>query len=121
MFFAPAVLVLVIFIIIDYITGIIKLYFTEQYFSRKIGIIGAIKKLLYGVLVLVGFLTDYFVTTTSVDLGLNIHTKGFISFIIVFYLISNEGLSILKNLKECGVPMPKFLINIFEKIRYNSN
>lgn len=115
------VFVLLFFVIIDYVTGIAKLFFTKQIFSWKTGVIGVVRKLMYGLLVMVGFLTDYIIIATSNDLGIDLKIKGFIGITIVFYLISNEGLSILNNLKDCGVPLPTFLANIFDKLKNDSN
>lgn len=115
-----AVIILIILMIFDYMTGITKLFFLKEPFSCEKGLIGVIRKMLYGILVMTGFLTDYIISTTSVDLGLDIKTNGFIGFIVVFYLIGNEGLSVLNNLVDCGVPMPKQLINIYKKIKSSS-
>ena len=89
-----ALMCLIIAIILDYISGIIKAFNTKQ-LSSKIGFKGILKKLGILVLVMLAVLID--------RVGGN---TGAIRTLVIYYFVANEGLSILENLGEAGIPIP---------------
>jgi len=104
--------VLAILLIMDYIAGV-TLALMQGCFDAKKGVQGAIKKLFYIFLVLLGFLLDFVITTASQDAGLSFSTGGFFGIAVTVYLIGNEGLSILESLVGIGLPVPPFLAKAF--------
>ena len=89
-----ALICLIIAIILDYISGIIKAFNTKQ-LSSKIGFKGILKKIGILVLVMLAVLVD--------RVGGN---TGAIRTLVIYYFVANEGLSILENLGEAGIPIP---------------
>ena len=88
---------LVTFIVLDYISGLIKAYNTKS-LSSKIGLKGLLKKV--GILCIV---------VLSVMLDRITGETGVIRTMIIYYFVANEGLSVLENLAEAGLPIPKFI------------
>lgn len=89
--------VMFVFIVMDYITGMIKAYKLKK-LSSKIGLSGLIKK--FVMLLVVSF---------TVMLDRLTGANGLIRNLAVMYYIANEGLSILENASVIGVPIPEKL------------
>lgn len=89
-----ALICLLIAIVLDYISGIIKAYNTKK-LSSKIGFKGILKKIGILVLVMLSVLIDRVSGNT-----------GAIRTLVIYYFVANEGLSILENLGEAGIPIP---------------
>lgn len=89
-----ALICLLIAIVLDYISGIIKAFNTKQ-LSSKIGFKGILKKIGILVLVMLAVLVDRVSGNT-----------GAIRTLVIYYFVANEGLSILENLGEAGIPIP---------------
>lgn len=100
------IIALVIFVVADYITGIAKAA-TQGKLSSAVGFKGLLKKVMIFVLVMVG---------TVVDKAIPAANHAIRSAVIMFY-IANEGLSILENAGELGLPLPNALKNALEKIK----
>ena len=111
--------VLAIFLILDYIAGV-TLALLQGKFDKKKGVQGAIKKLFYIVLVLIGFLLDFVISTVAQDAGLAFTTGGVLGLAVTLYLIGNEGLSILESLVGIGLPVPPFLQKAFGYVKDGS-
>lgn len=89
-----ALICLIIAIVLDYISGIIKAFNTKQ-LSSKIGFKGILKKIGILILVMLSVLVDRVSGNT-----------GAIRTLVIYYFVANEGLSILENLGEAGIPIP---------------
>ncbi len=113
-------LILAVFIVLDYATGILCGMLKNGGYNYKKGIRGIIKKLMYLVLILVTILLEYLIGMLIADGGLSIRVEGTITTAIYIYLIGTEGLSIIQNLIILGVPVPDFMIKIFGIIRDES-
>ena len=100
---------LLIAIALDYISGIIKA-FTTKTLSSRIGFSGIVKKLGILLLVMVGVLID----RVSGD-------TGAIRTLVIYYFVANEGLSIVENLGQAGLPIPSSLKSALKVIRKESN
>lgn len=100
---------LVAFIIIDYVTGIIKAAILKQ-LSSEVGFKGIAKKILILLLVAVANIVD---RLTNSD--------GLIRSMMCLFFIANEGLSILENCALMGVPFPKKFKLILEQLKKNND
>ncbi|CNC83003.1 TPA: holin family protein [Streptococcus agalactiae] len=89
---------LMIFIAIDYITGLMAAA-VEKRLASNIGFKGIFKKIVILFLVSVGHLID----TEIIKQG------GAIRTMVIFFYLSNEGLSILENAVRIGLPIPEKL------------
>ena len=96
---------LVIAIVLDYISGLIKAYNTKT-LSSKIGLKGILKKVGVLIIVMLAVLIDRVTGET-----------GAIRTLVIYYFVANEGLSILENLGEAGLPIPKFLKDALKNLR----
>lgn len=92
------IITLLVFIFLDYLTGVLKSGKSNQLCS-KAGLRGITKKGLILVVLLVAVMLDRLLENG---------TWMFRTLIAYFY-ISNEGISILENCAELGVPIPEFL------------
>ena len=93
---------LLLFIIIDYLTGILKSIYNKS-LNSKIGAKGIIKKIGYIFIVIISLLVDRLLNCN-------------ISNIIIYMFIANEGLSILENWSQMGIKIPNILKNKFNNI-----
>lgn len=100
-----AFICLIVAIVLDYISGIIKAYNTKT-LSSSIGFRGILKKL--GILVLV--MLAVIVDRITID-------NGGIRTLVIYYFVANEGLSILENLAQAGLPIPKKLKDALKVIK----
>jgi toxin secretion/phage lysis holin len=103
--FDSLVYVLVIFVAVDYATGILLAIY-EKKVSSEIGFKGICKKVLIFTLVALGNIIDQYIICSGSALR---------TMLIMFYL-SNEGISILENAAKIGVPFPRRLKNILEQL-----
>ena len=110
------VIILVVMMIIDYVTGVSAAYVQGKLQSRK-SILGVIKKICYMVLLGLAFFLDYTITYLVETAGVQSPINGLFGIATTLWLIGTEGLSILKNLNRIGVPFPPFLKNAFGKLQ----
>ncbi|CAB1253209.1 Uncharacterized 14.9 kDa protein in nagH 3'region [Clostridiaceae bacterium BL-3] len=96
---------LVTFVAVDYITGLMSAVL-EKKLSSEIGFRGIFKKILIFVLVGIGNIIDVHLVKN----GSAIRTA------VIFFYISNEGISIMENSAKVGLPVPEKLKNILEQI-----
>ena len=96
--------ILLIFIIIDYVTGILRAIYTKK-LSSNIGAKGIIKKVGYIFIVILAALLDKILNST-----------GNIRNIVIYMFIANEGISILENWSSMGIKIPKVLKDKFNNI-----
>lgn len=99
------IVILLIIIVIDYITGICKAIINKR-ISSVVGIKGIIKKFGYLLIVALAVLIDKIIGDTSV-----------IRFLVIYFFIANEGISILENWGQMGLPLPNKLKQIFEQLK----
>lgn len=100
---------LVAFMVLDYISGILAAISVRK-LSSKVGFKGIAKKLLILVFVSVGHITDTYVLG-----GVPVAMTA----VILFY-IANEGISIVENATELGLPVPQKIKNVLEQIKNKS-
>lgn len=105
-YYDTAIKTLIFFVVIDYITGTLSAIYNGHNLSSKRGLQGLIKKFLYFCIVAVSFQIDKL-------LGLD----GVIRYMSIYSLIANDGLSIIENASEIGIPIPKRLIKCLEVVK----
>lgn len=101
-----SIMILASFMIFDYLTGVIKAIKNKQ-LNSKIGFEGLLKKICIFIILIVANL---------LDLLLGNDNLMFRSIVIYFY-ISNEGISILENLCEINIPIPEKIKEILLSIK----
>ena len=96
---------LIIFMVIDYITGLMCAV-ADKKLSSAVGFKGICKKVLIILLVGVAHIVDLHVVGTGSALR---------SAVVCFYL-SNEGVSLLENAAHLGLPIPDKLKMVLEQL-----
>lgn len=97
-------LALFLFIIIDYVTGVICAII-EKKLSSEVGFKGIAKKVFILLLVMIAVMLDKLIGQPVAR-----------NLVILFY-IANEGLSIVENLGRLGVPYPQKIKEILEQLK----
>ena len=96
---------LIAFVVIDYITGLMAAI-VERKLSSEIGFRGICKKVLIFTMVAIGHILD------SKIIG----EGGAIRTAVIFFYLSNEGISIIENSIRIGLPVPQKLKNILTQL-----
>jgi len=96
---------LLVFVIADYITGVMCAI-TDKNLSSEVGFKGICKKVLIFVMVGIGHIMD----TYLIGNGEVLRTA------VIFFYCSNEGVSMLENAGHLGLPIPAKLKDILEQI-----
>ncbi|MFV0351242.1 MAG: phage holin family protein [Oscillospiraceae bacterium] len=100
----------VLFNVLDWLTGWYKARKLEQE-SSAVGAKGAIKKLFYWIVVAVAFVISAVFAAIGKDLlGIDLSFMLLLGWFTLAGLTVNEARSILENLIEMGINVPKFLI-----------
>lgn len=97
---------LIAFMAMDYITGLAVAWLHKE-LSSEVGFKGIAKKVFILILVAVGHILD-----THVLGGGSVCRSA----VIGFY-IANEGISILENAGNIGIPLPKKLIDVLKQLK----
>ncbi|MDQ0154143.1 phage holin family protein [Robertmurraya andreesenii] len=97
---------LIVFVIIDYITGLMSAVI-EKHLSSEIGAKGIFKKVLIFFLVGVAHIID----SKIIGDGSAIRTA------VIFFYLSNEGISIVENASRIGLSIPEKLKDILAQLR----
>lgn len=101
---------LLVFVVADYITGIMCAI-VDKNLSSEIGFKGICKKVLIFVMVGIGHIMDTYLIGT----GEVLRTA------VIFFYCSNEGLSMLENAGHLGLPIPAKLKDILEQLHDRSD
>lgn len=97
---------LIAFVAVDYITGLMAAGL-ERKLSSGVGFRGIFKKVVIFCLVAVGHIIDTYV----IGNGSVLRTA------VIFFYLSNEGISILENAGRIGLPIPERLKNVLEQLK----
>lgn len=100
---------LLIAIVLDYLTGVIKAYIKKE-LSSEVGLKGILKKVGVLIVVMLGVLVDRVTGET-----------GAVRTLVIYYFVANEGLSIIENLGAAGVPIPAKLKKALKALKKESN
>ena len=96
---------LITFVIIGYVTGFMVAVL-EKKLSSEVGFRGIFKKVLIFALVGIGNIIDVHLIKN----GSAIRTA------VIFFYVSNEGISIIENAAKIGLPIPQKLKDILEQL-----
>ncbi|MGN0566406.1 MAG: holin family protein [Candidatus Limousia pullorum] len=96
---------LLAFVVIDYITGIMCAI-ADKELSSEVGFKGICKKVLIFALVGIGNLLDIYILGQA----------GILRNVVIFFYLSNEGVSILENTSHLGLPVPEKLKEILKQL-----
>ena len=97
---------LVVFAFVDYISGVTAAVINKRLDSAT-GFNGILKKIFMFALVGVGHIID----TLILGQGSVIRSA------VIFFYLSNEGISMLENICQTGLPVPEKLKNILNKLK----
>lgn len=97
---------LLVFVVVDYLTGLMAAYIQKK-ISSEVGFRGICRKVAIFCLVGIAHILDAQV----------IKTGSVLRTAIVFFYLSNEGISILENITVIGLPVPQKLKDVLEQIR----
>lgn len=112
------VLLLVTCNIVDYTTGLIAAkYRDDGTISSYKSFRGIFKKISIWMLVVVGVVVDQLLKYTTDTIGLKFPFQFLIACIVAVWLICNELISILENIKDAGVNIPAFLLPLVKNIK----
>lgn len=101
-----ALIVLIKFMILDYMTGFLRGYVNKE-LSSDVGLKGIARKAVILIVLIVA---------VSLDRLLNTGTWLFRTLICYFY-IANEGLSLLENCASLGVPIPRKILDALVQLK----
>ncbi|MCL1949214.1 MAG: phage holin family protein [Turicibacter sp.] len=96
---------LIAFVVVDYITGVLRAII-ERKLSSRVGAHGIVKKVAIFLIVGVAHLTDIYLLRN----GEALRTA------VLFFYIANEGISLLENAAATGLPVPKKLKEVLAQL-----
>ena len=96
---------LVLFVVVDYITGVLCAA-ADHRLSSEVGFKGICRKVLIFLLVGIGHVLD----TQIIGTGSVLRTA------VIFFYLSNEGVSLLENAGHLGLPIPEKLKVVLEQL-----
>lgn len=97
---------LLVFVVVDYVTGVTAAIIKKE-LSSEVGYQGILRKIMIFILVGIGNIID----TQVIKSGSAIRTA------IIFFYLSNEGISVLENATVIGLPIPKKLRSVLEQLK----
>ena len=100
---------LIAFVVIDYITGVMCAI-SDKKLSSGVGLKGICRKVLIFALVGDGHILD----TRVIGAGSVLRTA------VIFFYLSNEGVSLIENAAHLGLPVPKKLKDVLEQLHKRS-
>lgn len=103
------VIALLVFVVIDYITGVMCAI-ADKKLSSSVGFKGICRKVLIFALVGVAHIIDAQV----------IKTGSVLRTAVIFFYLSNEGVSLLENAAHLGLPIPEKLKDVLEQLHDRS-
>jgi toxin secretion/phage lysis holin len=96
---------LIAFVVVDYITGVMCAV-VDKKLDSKVGFKGIFRKVLIFTLVGIANIIDIHVLGEA----------GVLRTAVIFFYISNEGVSLLENSAHLGLPIPEKLKNVLEQL-----
>lgn len=103
------VIALLVFVVIDYITGVMCAI-ADKKLSSSVGFKGICRKVLIFALVGIAHIIDAQV----------IKTGSVLRTAVIFFYLSNEGVSLLENAAHLGLPIPEKLKDVLEQLHNRS-
>lgn len=104
-----ALIVLVFLMLVDMATGVMRAILTKSV-NSTIGSAGIVKKFASILLIGMAGAIEYMLMSVGQD------SKGVLILGVTSFFIVNEGISILENCAQLGLPIPPILYNALEKL-----
>ena len=101
---------LIAFVVIDYLTGVMCAI-SDKTLSSEVGFKGICRKVLIFLLVGIAHILDVNV----------IGSGGVLRTAVIFFYISNEGVSLLENAAHLGLPVPEKIKVVLEQLHDRSD
>lgn len=98
---------LITFVVLDYVTGVIAAAI-EKKLNSEVGFKGIAKKIAIFVLVALAHVIDREL----------FHESAVLRTAVIFFYLSNEGLSILENVTRIGLPVPAKFKEVLEQLQH---
>lgn len=114
---AVPVILMVVCNVIDYITGLMASSYRGQQIDSYKGLRGVKKKVGMWLLVVVGAVIDQLVIYACEVTGYDAPLTFLVACIVAIWIICNEIISILENVKDMGVEVPAFLEPLARNIK----
>lgn len=100
-----AIAILIIFMVLDYLTGVIVAY-QNKTLNSEVGFKGLIKKCMILVILIVAVMLDRLLNTGA----------WVFRTLVCYFYIANEGISLLENVSNLGVKIPEKLKDALEQL-----
>lgn len=110
-------LILIACNIIDYITGLCAAKYRSEAISSYKSFRGIAKKICMWLLVAIGAMLDWLLSYAVGTAGISIGLNFVVASVAAVWLIANELISILENVKDIGAPLPPFLLKLAKNIK----
>ncbi len=104
------IIALLLFVVMDYITGVMCAI-ADKKLSSQVGFKGICRKVLIFILVGIANVIDVEV----------IKTGSVLRTAVIFFYLSNEGISLLENAGHLGLPIPEKLRKVLEQLHDRSD
>lgn len=104
-----ALQILLTVIIIDYISGVCRAIYNKK-LNSKVGLKGIVKKVGYLLIVMLAVILDRIMGNT-----------GAIRTLVIYFFVANEGISILENWGDMGLPLPQKIFDVLEQLKSDNN
>ena len=96
---------LVVIMALDYITGVLSAIYNKK-LNSKIGYKGILKKASYLLVIALGVILDKLLGQT-----------GSVRTLVIYFFVANDGISILENVGEMNIPLPKKLKELLDQLK----
>lgn len=96
---------LIVIMALDYITGVMSAIYNKK-LNSKIGYKGIIKKVSYLLIIALSVILDRLLGQT-----------GSVRTLVIYFFVANDGISILENVAEMNIPLPKKLKELLEQLK----
>lgn len=103
-----ALVSMVIVVIIDYITGLSSAFYNKKVSSKQ-GLKGILKKFCYFLIVALAVVIDNLMGQS-----------GIIRTLVIYFFVANDGISIIENMAEMDVKLPRKLIDALDDLKKKS-
>jgi toxin secretion/phage lysis holin len=114
---AVPVILMVACNIIDYATGLMASPYRSQDINSYKSVRGIMKKVCMWLLVIVGAVIDQLIAYAGNVVGYTFPFTFLVACIVAIWIICNEIISILENIKDMGVSIPGFLEPLVRNIK----
>ena len=98
--------ILILFMVLDYLTGLIKGYVTKE-LSSNIGLHGLARKSIILIVLIVAVALDRLLENGN----------WLFRTLVAYFYIANEGLSILENCGALGLPVPEKVLDALAQLK----